>query len=539
MRRLLGARDDVGLDRARVAPAQQLAERPERAHDLLGRRAEPAQVGGDQRPPLRDLAGEQRGPFGWRERPVGLVDPECGQDLADRGAVAGGVLADVELREVEAEHLDLPDRVVELGGGHEVAVDLAERLLSHPQLVEQLVRRAVAGVVSLARRAHARGEQREVAPVGLLRVAREGPRRLLRKALGQPRQRVRQLLRAPHEPLAQRHALREQLDPALEQVQAGGAHHLERLRGDRRGDARVAVAVAAHPRAERQQRRHADLLAGVGLLDRRLELAVELGHDPVQRRGEVDEPGVDLVERGGGGGAHLVGAPQLLDRAGDRAPGGRLVAGHGRALVEVAQAGEDARELLDRRAPPRLGRVRGHDEPQLGALERRAQLVRGRAALGEVADRVAQRAGARRVAEPALAPAQAPDALVVLREVEELEPTRERAHQHLGVVERQRGDELLELASGGVLARARALAERGGALVEVHRIGALARRQDGGEQLAQERLVVHERAPAEVAQRGGSGVRRHALESRRENGPRIGLGANIWARGLDRARMRA
>ena len=79
------------------------------------------------------------------------------------------------------------------------------------------------------------------------------------------------------------------------------------------------------------------------------------------------------------------------------------------------------------------------------AVEHLAQLGGGRAALGEVLDRGAQRAGARRVAAPVLAPAQAPHALVVLGEVDELEPARERAHQHLGVVEPEPGDELLEL----------------------------------------------------------------------------------------------
>ena len=105
---------------------------------------------------------------------------------------------------------------------------------------------------------------------------------------------------------------------------------------------------------------------------------------------------MDLVEHGGGGGADLVGAPQLLDRAGDRAARLGLVAGHRRALVEVAQAREDARELLDRRAPPRLGRVGGHDEPQLGAVEHLAQLggVVPRSARCWIASRSEPRAGA-------------------------------------------------------------------------------------------------------------------------------------------------
>ena len=218
---------------------------------------------------------------------------------------------------------------------------------------------------------------------------------------------------------------------------------------------------------------------------------------------------MDLVERRGGGGAHLVGAPQLLDRPRERAARGRLVARHARALVEVAQAREDARELLDRRAPPGLGRVRGHDEPQLGAGEHLAQLVGGGAALGEVLDRGAQRAGAGRVGVRALAAAQAAHALVVLGEVEELEPARERAHEDLRGVERERGDELLELARGGVLARPRALAERGGALVQRDRVLALARRQHRGEELQQQRAVVDEGPPAEIAEGRAGGLRGH------------------------------
>jgi hypothetical protein len=79
-------------------------------------------------------------------------------------------------------------------------------------------------------------------------------------------------------------------------------------------------------------------------------------------------------------------------------------------------------------------------------------------------------------------------------------------------------------ARGGEIARAPALAQRGGALVQRDGLLALAGGEHGGEQLAQERLVVHERPPAEVAERRGSSLRRHALESRRRapacTGPR-------------------
>ena len=125
-----------------------------------------------------------------------------------------------------------------------------------------------------------------------------------------------------------------------------------------------------------------------------------------------------------------------------------------------------------------------------------AQLVGRGAALGQVQDRGAQRAGARRAGAGALAAAQAADALVVLGQVHELEPARERAHEDLGVVERERGDELLERARGGVVARPRALAERGRALVQRDRAVALARRQHGAEELEQERWSsTNERPP--------------------------------------------
>ena len=136
--RLLGAGDDVGLDGAGVAAAEQLAERAERADDLLRLGRQPAQIRRDQRPPLRDLARQQRAALRGRERRVGLVDAERGQHLGDRRAVAAGVLADVEAGEVEAEHLDLADRVVQLRGGDELPLARPQRALGRAQVGEQL-----------------------------------------------------------------------------------------------------------------------------------------------------------------------------------------------------------------------------------------------------------------------------------------------------------------------------------------------------------------------------------------------------------------
>jgi hypothetical protein len=92
----------------------------------------------DQRPPLGDLAREQGAALGRPQRRVRLVHPERRQHLGERVAVPRRVLAHVEPREVEAEHLDLPDRVVELRGGDELRARVAQQPLGEPEVAEQL-----------------------------------------------------------------------------------------------------------------------------------------------------------------------------------------------------------------------------------------------------------------------------------------------------------------------------------------------------------------------------------------------------------------
>ncbi len=133
------------------------------------------------------------------------------------------------------------------------------------------------------------------------------------------------------------------------------------------------------------------------------------------------------------GGPQVVGSPQLLD--GGQQPAARVGGGRVGALVELAQDAEHARELVDRGAPARLGGVRGHHQPQLGAVEHLGELLLGRAGVAQCRDHVAQRAGARPLGIGGVAGAQAPDALVVLGQVDELKPPGQRAHQHLGLIE--------------------------------------------------------------------------------------------------------
>ena len=58
--------------------------------------------------------------------------------------MARRVLADVEAREVEAEHLDLADHVAQVAGGGERPWPLAQGALGRAQVGEQLVRGRVA-----------------------------------------------------------------------------------------------------------------------------------------------------------------------------------------------------------------------------------------------------------------------------------------------------------------------------------------------------------------------------------------------------------
>ena len=291
-------------------------------------------------------------------------------------------------------------------------------------------------------------------------------------------------------------------DPFLVLAQAGVLHELQRGGAHARRDVRVAVAVAADPGAEAQQRRHRDVVVGVRRADRRLEVAVELGDDGGERRGEVDEPGLDLVEHGRRHRAQLVGDPHLLHGGGDLTTQLVLLDARRPVLVELAQQGEDAGELVDRRAPPRLGRVRGEDEAHLGGGERVAQLLGGRAVGGELGDGGVQRAAAR--AGSLVEALDAAHAVEVLGEVHEQKPPREHADEQDDVGEVEVLDQLGELVRGGGVATARARAEVDGAAVQHERLRSL----DGADHLvedaAEQLLVVGVRAAGGVHE--GDGV---------------------------------
>ena len=370
-------------------------QRAERLHGLARGGAEAADVERDQRPAVGDLAREDRHPLLLAELRVALLHPEHVEDLVERRAVDRGVLAHVEQREVKAEHLDLADDVAQRVLGDERGVLLAQRLLGHPQVHEQLGGPVIAVLPALARRAQARGHELEQPAVGLLRAAPARERGDVRKCCSRPSSRSRSGSGSPATRADSVIRLPSAADRRLVVSQAGVLHQRERRGGHLRRHVGVAVAVAADPGAEAQQRRHRHVGVRVRLADRRLEVAVDLGHDLGERRAEVDEPGADLVEHGRRHRAQLVGAPHLLHRGRDLAADLLLLAVPGTALVELAQQREDAPELADGRVAPGLGRMRGEDEPHLGGGERLVQLLGARAVGGELGDGGVQRAAAR------------------------------------------------------------------------------------------------------------------------------------------------
>ncbi len=101
---------------------------------------------------------------------VVLADAQRAVDLGQRAAVHEGVLADVQSREVKAEHLDLADDIAQVEPRGERTLPLAQRRLDRAQVVQQLLGLGVASGVAGLGGPDALAHEGEGAPVGLLRV---------------------------------------------------------------------------------------------------------------------------------------------------------------------------------------------------------------------------------------------------------------------------------------------------------------------------------------------------------------------------------
>ena len=221
-----------------------------------------------------------------------------------------------------------------------------------------------------------------------------------------------------------------------------------------RGDRRIAVAVAADPRAPLQEGGHArrprPAQAGVGgepagavapTPDPRpvhgpIEGAVDPRHRPEERLVEEGQGRANLVDRARGGLANRGGPPQQADLLAQPAPDLGVVLGSEARIVELFEEPVAAPQGGQHRAPPGLGGVGRQDrrDPQppqqlldpIGRPVALAEPVDGR--VRESLPRAGRLPGSLELA----------NLVALLAQVDELEVQAERVGQRLGLVDRKR-----------------------------------------------------------------------------------------------------
>ena len=121
---------------------------------------------------------------------------------------------------------------------------------------------------------------------------------------------------------------------------------------------------------------------------------------------------------------------------------------------------------------------------------------------------MAQRAGARALGVRGVPGAQASHALVVLGQVDELKPPGERAHQHLGLIQREAGHELGQPIGGSLVPEARLLTEGDGIVEQTQGVGPAAHGDDLAQDVREQSLV-----GGEVPASGGEAHRRRCSQN--------------------------
>ena len=178
----------------------------------------------------------------------------CGQ-LLECFRVHGRVLADLELGEVEPEGLDLPDELLQVSVGLPRRAGRVQRVLDDPQVREELLRVAVGQIrVAAAGRGDPPGDEQQRAPVRLARRALgdvDGGFLVARGEALEQRLQRRARRRGDH---IEREGAADAVRGALQSQQDVLARDLRGLAGDGCRHERVAVAVAADPRADADER---------------------------------------------------------------------------------------------------------------------------------------------------------------------------------------------------------------------------------------------------------------------------------------------
>ena len=233
------------------------------------------------------------------------------------------VLTDLEIREVKAERLRLPDELVQLSIRLAGSPRRGERILYPEKVVDQLIRARVGqGEVRAAGCSDSLGNEQEELAVGLpwrppanRRCASAGDlsrdAKAAEKACVGRRGRV-----VGGQPSADAGARSFQTAKNVLGLDEQG------LAGDLSGDVRVPVSITADPAAEPQKRRCGwEACARILGVERRAELPVDRGNQTEQRLIEDPHESADLIERLQLLAPQLGGPPEPVDLLEQPAPG--------------------------------------------------------------------------------------------------------------------------------------------------------------------------------------------------------------------------
>ena len=212
------------------------------------------------------------------------------------------------------------------------------------------------------------------------------------------------------------------------------------------GDEGVAVAVAADPAADAEERRQPPALAGKAL--RQLPLGLQVHARQLVEEGLLEVADavahfVDHVQPHGAQHARLPHAQHGIGQAGGVVLG--LVGRELQAVALVQQAGDQA-VVVDQALALHLGGVRGQHRRQQRVAQQVGQGLGAHAVGGQAVERVRQAAGARRRAGDVVRAAAA-HVVHVFGDVGQLQEVAERAHHDLRLVLRQRVEQRRHLGA--------------------------------------------------------------------------------------------
>jgi hypothetical protein len=241
------------------------------------------------------------------------------------------------------------------------------------------------------------------------------------------------------------------------------AHGIARDLG---GDVRIAVAVAADPRAPVEEGPDARWTsagsAGVacrrvgafgarrtpspvdGAVEGRIERAIHARRDRVQRLVEERHRRAHLVERRGRVATQAGGVPQPGDLLAEPATDVDIVCGREPRIIQPVEEPVAAPERDEQRPPAGLGRMRREHERDREAFHQVGRARRRPVVAAELVD--GGRDGARHDAarRRARAPIEPPHALLLLGEIRQLEVQAEGPGQQVGLVEGDGAEDRVE-----------------------------------------------------------------------------------------------